>query len=199
MNQKTGKLFKIEDISADIRLGMLDLGRFSEVGKPESKRDMERKGTQFLMAEMLKTKDFKISYNAVNKPFLENRQEHISISHSHNWLAIAIHSGHETGVDIELIREKVINIKDKFLTEEELKAGGHDSVKLTLMWAVKEAVYKTYGKKEVEFKNIVIDSFILEDEGIINALLKLKTEERKFRLLYRKQDDYMLALVTHEI
>ena len=192
-------MIKIEDISAEIRLGMLDFGQFSAENLTVSKRDMEQKGVQFLMREMLKTNTFNIVYNEANRPFLEGRQEQISISHSHNWLVIAIHQKSEIGVDIELIRDKVVNIKHKFLTDSELDRAGSNMEMLTLLWAAKEAIYKAHGKKEVEFKNIIVDAFKMSDTGELLGTLNAKTVVRKFILMYKKIDNYILALVTDEV
>lgn len=198
-NQKKSYLIKLEDINADIRLGMLDFEEFSLQNDTISKRDMEQKGVLFLIKEMLKTYDFRIVYDAFNKPFLEGRQEQISISHSHKWLAIAMHTNKDIGVDIELVRDKVINIKHKFATAEELNYAGSDSNILTLLWSAKEAIYKTYGKKNVEFKKICIKPFQLKTDGEIFGSLQIDNEVRNYQLLYKKEGEYFLALVTHEI
>ena len=192
-------MIKLEDISEDIRLGMLDFEQFSIENEMVSKRDMEQKGVQFLLKEMLKTYDFKIIYNALNKPFLEGRKEQISISHSHKWLAVAIHQTKEIGVDIELIRAKILNIKQKFASDEELNYANSNIKMLTILWAAKEAIYKTYGKKSIEFKKICIAPFQLLEKGKLDGTLTLENEVRKYELMYRKDGDYFLALVTHGI
>jgi 4'-phosphopantetheinyl transferase len=43
--------------------------------------------------------------------------KHISISHSHDKLAIIVNEKEATGIDIELIRDKVLKIKHKFLSQ----------------------------------------------------------------------------------
>lgn len=192
-------MIETEDISADIKLGMLDFSQFSAHNTSVSKRDMERKGVQILMGEMLKTSDFKIVYDALNKPFLEQRKEQISISHSHDWLAITINQKESTGVDIELIRNKVINIKHKFLADHELAFAGSNIEILTLLWAAKEAIYKAYGKKSIEFKNIQVEPFNFKEDGEIFGVMKLSGRERKYKLMYRKLDTYILVLVLNEI
>ncbi len=198
-NQKREYLIKLEDISAYIRLGMLDFEQFSRENETISKRDMEQKGAQFLLKEMLKTYDFRIIYNALNKPFLEGRSEQISISHSHKWLAIAIHQTKDIGVDVELIRDKILNIKHKFASDEELNYANSNIEILTVLWSAKEAIYKAYGKKNVEFKKICIAPFELKENGILAGTLQLENEIRKYKLMYRKDGAYFLALVIDEI
>lgn len=178
---------------------MLDLQGFKTDLRLEEKREIERRGTRFLLKKMLGSEALEITYNEFKRPYLKGRSEHISISHSHQWLAISIHKTDETGVDVEMIREKVINIKHKFCCDEELEFAQNDSDKLTLLWACKEAIYKVYGKKELEFKKIKIDEFVVNAEGEVNGTIHFDANLRKYKLMYRKFNDYFLALILHEV
>lgn len=178
---------------------MLDLQGFKDDFRLEEKREIERRGTQFLLKKMLGSEEVEITYNEFKRPYLKGRSEHISISHSHQWLAISIHKTHETGVDVEMIREKVINVKHKFCCAEELEFAQNDVDKLTLLWACKEAIYKVHGKKELEFKRIKIARFVLGDEGNVDGTIHFDSHQVKYRLLYRKFNGYFLALILHEV
>lgn len=178
---------------------MLDLQGFNADERLIEKREIEREGTLFLLKRMLNKEDVELTYNELNRPFLKGRSEHISISHSHQWLAISINTHEETGVDVELIREKVINIKHKFCCDEELEFAQTDINKLTLLWCAKEALYKTYGKKELEFKRIKITNFELKDRGEMIGTIHFEEALRSYKLMYRKLDAYFLAIVLNEI
>jgi 4'-phosphopantetheinyl transferase len=189
----------VENINGQLSLGMLDLQGFKSDMRLEEKREIERRGTHFLLKKMLGSEGVELIYNEFKRPFLKGRSEHISISHSHRWLAISIHSAEETGVDVEMIREKVINIKHKFCCTEELEFAQNDIDKLTLLWACKEAIYKVYGKKELEFKKIKIDPFSVNEQGELNGSIHFDAHLRKYKLMYRKFDGYFLALILHEV
>ena len=148
---------------------------------------------------MLCSEAVELTYDEFKRPYLKGRSEHISISHSHRWLAVSIHKTDETGVDVEMIREKVINIKHKFCCEEELEFAQNDSDKLTLLWACKEAIYKVHGKKELEFKKIKIDKFAVSAEGELNGCIHFGSHLRMYKLMYRKFEGYFLALILHEV
>jgi phosphopantetheinyl transferase len=178
---------------------MLDLQGFNADHRLIEKREIERQGTMFLLKRMLNKEDVELTYNELNRPYLKGRNEHISISHSHQWLAISIHKNEETGVDVELIREKVINIKHKFCSDEELEFAQTDINKLTLLWCAKEAIYKTYGKKELEFKRIKITNFEVKSRGEMIGTIHSEKELRSYKLMYRKLDTYYLAIVSNEI
>lgn len=196
-NQKTGKLTKIEQINHQIRLGMLDMDQFSQQNQGKEKRVLEGLGSRFLLAEMLNSTNFEIVYDAYNKPYLRDSQFKISISHSHRWLVISISDTEDIGVDIELVREKVERIKHKFATDEELNFAGSDHQKLTYLWAAKEAIYKAYGKKAVDFKDIRIDAFDLSLNNRTNGVLHLQNKTLKYELLLKEYNDYVLALTLH--
>jgi 4'-phosphopantetheinyl transferase len=192
-------LVKIEEISKDIALGWLDFGLFTGIYSDLTKRELERKGSVFLLGEMLKLNPVEISYDEHNKPFLIGRSEHISISHSHKWLVVVLHKTCSVGVDVELIREKVLNIKHKFVADDELAYAAADIEMITLLWSAKEAIYKAYGKKNVDFKSIQIAPFVFSERGELYGTLHLPQETLAYKLHYCKQGDYILALTTDEI
>ena len=178
---------------------MLDLQGFKSDFGLEEKREIERRGTHFLLKKMLDSEEVELTYNEFKRPYLKGRNEHISISHSHQWLAISVHKTQETGVDVEMIREKVINIKHKFCSEEELAFAQSDIDKLTLLWTCKEAIYKVHGKKELEFKKIKIDEFVVAAHGKVKGSIHFDSHTRTYELMFRKFDGYFLALIVNEI
>lgn len=178
---------------------MLDLEAFSLKNAITEKRDLERNGTRYLITEMLKNRPFNLCYDAINKPYLEGGEEKISISHSHKWLLVTLNKNCEAGVDIELVKEKILNIRTKFLSEEELNFAGNNLELLTILWAAKEAIYKANGKRGVEFSShISIKPFEDANEGIINGKIENKEAVKNFHLFFRKQLPYVLALVVNE-
>ena len=99
------------------------------------------------------------------KPYLKNTNKKISLSHSGKNIA-AIIADKTVGIDIQNISHKAELVKNKFLSERELELSTGIE-KLNLMWTIKEAVYKAYGKKKLNFKeNIVIKGFKKQDEII---------------------------------
>jgi 4'-phosphopantetheinyl transferase len=191
-------LTKIEQINDQIRLGMLDMDQFTYQNQGKEKRILEGLGSRFLLAEMLNPTGFEIVYDKYKKPYLRDSQFKISISHSHQWLVIAISCNEVVGVDIELVREKVERIKHKFATEQELVFAKNDHMKLTFLWAAKEAIYKAYGKKAVDFKDIRVDAFDVRSNIRTVGTLFLQNETRKYDLLLKPYDEYVLALTLHE-
>lgn len=176
---------------------MLDLGAFALEQNIQVKRDLERAGTRHLLKNLLKTEDYELNYTTENKPYLKGRSEHISISHSHDKLVIILNAKENTGIDIEQIRDKVKNVQTKFLSEKELKFADNDTGRLITLWAAKEAMYKVYGLKEVEFiKNLFVEDFSGPE---ITGRLQLDGLKKSYRLMSEEIDGYKMVYVLNEL
>lgn len=110
--------------------------------------------------------DFDLYYDEFGKPHLHDGK-HISITHSHQFSAIIL-SDKVVGIDIELQREKIIRIADKFIDSEFSFLNPSENSayirKLTVIWGVKEAIFKIRNEKGISFKDhIKVSSFELKD------------------------------------
>jgi len=87
------------------------------------------------------------------KPLLKDQHQHISISHSRDHIAIA-YSTHCIGIDIQHQEQKIVRIKNKFISDNELMKidDNHLIDSYHIFWGAKECMYKAYGKKELDFK-----------------------------------------------
>jgi len=138
----------------------------SKMGKMKS--ESHRKaflGVRMLMQEIGYT-DFDLYYDADGKPHL-NDGNNISITHSYAFSAIIV-SSRAIGIDMELQREKVITIAEKFLLPEfEYLDPTHlESYmqNLIVIWGVKEAIYKMISRSGLSFKqNIEVLPFKMTD------------------------------------
>lgn len=162
-----------------------------------SKREIEKQGLIFCLNKLVDNYQNELSYHASNKPFLKGRKEHISVSHSHSKLVLALNRLENTGVDIELIRDKVQNVKHKFLNADELLRSKNDTETLISFWAIKETLYKLHGEKELDFvKHLFIKEY---SEGKITGQISLNSITREYSLQKKRIDDYVLIYALHEI
>lgn len=190
-------MINIREISAEISIGLLDLMAFSQHQNLTVKREQEKAGTQFLLQKLLKKNDFKLFYSSENKPFLENEKCHLSISHSHDKLVIIINRTESTGIDIELIRDKVLKIRHKFLNDHEAAYAADNVEKLISIWAAKESLYKWYGFKNLDFKShLSVENF---DADLIFGKIETTGIKKKFRLVKEKMEDYVMVYILNEI
>ncbi len=108
------------------------------------------------------------------KPFLEDEAYHFSISHCGEYAAVVVSRAYRVGVDIERVTGKVQTILHKFLTasEQQLLHNGVADKNATLLWSVKESVYKWKGSGGVDFKKHINIGQINagNDEGVVHCM-----------------------------
>jgi phosphopantetheinyl transferase (holo-ACP synthase) len=97
----------------------------------------------------------KIEYTPNGKP--TTNTGHLSISHSKNFIIVAYSASSNLGIDIEFYKEKIHRIKHKFLAKNELKnMDTNDTAVLTIIWSIKEAIYKMEEIPGLRFKDDLI-------------------------------------------
>jgi hypothetical protein len=187
--QITESLDELMKMKSFLKKDLLLLNSFSH-----ENRKKEYIVARILVSQLTGKSNVRIVYDKHNKPFLENLKQHISISHSHNLLAIIL-DGHKTGIDIEMIREKIIRIRDKFMSDAELKSLQKENIaeQITVYWCAKESLYKLYGKKGLAFKkDIFIEPFEYLEKGIIKGWITQSSGDslmkKSFLLNYEKLD-----------
>lgn len=190
-------MISIRQITPSISIGLLDLKAFSASRHLVVKREQEKAGARFLLAGLFNGEPPELAYTEHNKPYLPGRGEHISISHSHDKLAIILNREKDTGIDIELIRDKVLAVKHKFLSDREAAFAGQDSNTLIAIWAAKEAMYKFHGTKGLDFKtHLSVEDF---DGSVIFGKIETEDYNKKFHLIKEQVEEYMLVYILDEI
>lgn len=190
-------MIEIRNINPHLKLGLLDLKTFSLLNNYLLKRDLEKAATKLLLASVLKKDLSELCYTLTNKPFLKDSNTHISISHSHDKLAVIFNSKENTGIDIELIRNKILNIKHKFLNEVEDEYAGEDIENLTFIWAAKETLYKIYGLKGLDFKlNLSVE---LSNNDTFFGTITNDNYQKRYHLKKEKIENYCLVYALNEI
>jgi 4'-phosphopantetheinyl transferase len=138
--------------------------------------------------------DLDLYYDEFGKPHLHG-EKHISITHSHNFSAIII-SEETVGIDIELQRDKIIRIADKFCDSEFqfLDMDSKDYIrKLTVIWGAKEAIFKIRNEKGISFKDhIKVNTFELEVKQTI-AELHFNSLVKDFKVHFEEIEEFTLV------
>jgi len=148
--------------------------------------------------------NLQITYDENNKPFIKDSKLHISLSHSHDMLAVIIDK-QNTGIDIERIRPNVMKIKEKFMSDAELGSLKNENIEeqLTLYWCVKESLYKLYGKKKLAFKeNLLVEPFDYFKDRTIRSQISIDSIRINCELHYSKisanNNNYMHAFIVNQ-
>jgi len=107
--------------------------------------------------------------NELNSIFYESlpfrKNVYFSISHTINYAVVGI-GFQRIGVDVELYRPKVLNIKSKFINIKEKYFMKSDDIKvITRLWTCKEAIYKCLFKNKLSLKEeIVLEKFDMQSK-----------------------------------
>ncbi|HEV7329701.1 MAG TPA: 4'-phosphopantetheinyl transferase superfamily protein [Flavisolibacter sp.] len=155
------------------------------------------------------------------KPYLDDEAFHFSISHCSDYAAAIVSRNKRVGVDIEVPSAKVERIREKFLHPNELdlfnaqwttdnlqKAANKDAHltsdanqnqihQLTLLWSVKEAVFKWWSYGGVDFSEMIrIQPFQIAESGNIATTLYAPDKAHQLSLQYQLFEEICLAWVT---
>ena len=194
-------MIETRPISTHCSIAVLDMELFKNQSELTDKRDLERAGALYALKQLLNDSSLVITYDEYRKPYINNGVPHISISHSYTKLVVIAHYGISTGIDIEKVRDKIELIQHKFLSEAERLVCNNNRVTLTLYWAVKEAVYKAYGKKNLDFiDNIQIQTIKTQAVNRIFVNLITDTYDKVYELQFEiMAEEYVMAYVINEI
>lgn len=89
-----------------------------------------------------------------------NGQGYVSLTHTPGFAAAIFHREQPVGIDMDLIREKILRIGFRFLDPSELDFLEKDPAHYTMAWSAKESIFKCQGRKGVSFRdNILLDPF----------------------------------------
>jgi len=182
----------MEELSEAVRLKDVCVLKMSKM-KSESHRKAFL-GVRMLM-QLVGYSDFDLFYDADGKPHLKDGK-HISITHSYTFSAIII-SNQEIGIDMEMQREKVITIADKFIEPEFAYLDPTHLADYTKMlivvWGVKEAVYKMISRSGLSFKqNIEVYPFKAADATGM-AAVKFEEIDAQYPFYFEEIEDFILV------
>lgn len=130
------------------------------------------------------------------KPQLPDSEYDISLSHSGRFAAV-IAAPMLVGIDIQEIVPKMERIQHKFMTPADLAglSQTHYLAHLHVHWGAKEALYKAYGKRKLEFrKHIVIHPFNFDVTfGHCSGYVEKDNIYLPFNIHYQTIENYMLV------
>lgn len=143
-----------------------------------------------------KGQSIRVRYDKNNKPYIDLRDHHISVSHSGDYATVIISKTFPVGVDIEKVSPRLHKVADKFLSQEEtgidLNAMPADG--LCLHWCAKEALYKLYGERNLDFReHMRILSPPQNLKGPFRGAINKDGSEMVYELVSEQLDEYCLV------
>ena len=192
------KIWEITE-SFDTLLAPLNLRPESADRVGGMKSDLHRRGflsVRHLLREFGYT-DQDLFYDDHGKPHLKDRK-HISITHSFTFAGVIV-SDFEVGIDIEKQRDKISIIAHKFVDYEfnYLAEDGSDYIrKLTVIWCVKESLYKLFATPGMLFRDhFLVIPFMLDDGDTI-AWIDYNEGKYRYQSHFLEFDGFTCAYVT---
>ena len=162
------------------------------------KRQQEWLAVRVLLKELC-GEEKEIVYHPSGKPYLKDRSACISFSHTHGYVAVALHPCAEVGVDIEQYGTRVQRVASRFIREDEQVSveAGDEVYALLLHWSAKETMFKLMEEEAVDFiGHLRIMPFQPKESGILEAYEYRSGRDRKFLLHYDTHPDYVLTYAS---
>jgi 4'-phosphopantetheinyl transferase len=140
-------------------------------------RRLEKWACRAALSELSGEKTISIIYSKNGQPIFH--QGFISFSHTKDFVLVVL-SDRPVGTDIEKIAPRILNLKHKFMNQQEMNSFDSENPKdVTLIWCAKESVFKWYAKGDVDFLND-----ILITKNPFQALIKNEKEIPLYQMEY---------------
>ncbi|MEF3077932.1 4'-phosphopantetheinyl transferase family protein [Winogradskyella poriferorum] len=197
-SQTTVKIWKIEESYSDL-LQPLDLKPQSLERVSGMKSELHQRGflsVRHLLHEFGYT-DQDLFYDDNGKPHLKDGK-HISITHSFTFSGVIV-SDKEVGIDIEMQRDKITVIAHKFVDYEfnYLDKSADDYInKLTVIWGIKESLYKLFATPGMLFKEHFLVIPFTFDDGETIAWIDYKGRKYRYNTAFLEFEGFTCAYVV---
>ena len=127
-----------------------------------------------------------------NRPYFDQSDYHISLSHSFPFVAAIISHKKPVGIDLERFGRNVEKIGPRFLSAEEWNRWQDSHSDLTKAWTCKEAIYKAMGVPGLAFQqDIQLPSFA-------NNPFKIHVRDKKITISTEVFQDFACSIAIED-
>jgi phosphopantetheinyl transferase len=138
-----------------------------------------------------------IRYLPSGKPYLNNSDKKISISHTKCYAAVIIGTENMIAVDIEARSERILKIRRKFMNDHEetnLKSSGFDEVTgLLIHWCAKESLFKAIPDENIDFSEELIVCNLNNTGNTGKFEAAFTRNHSRFELEYFLEEDFIMT------
>ncbi|MEC5395528.1 4'-phosphopantetheinyl transferase family protein [Bergeyella sp. RCAD1439] len=159
-----------------------------------------KKKAEFLMVRRmlrLLKPGCRILYRGLGQPYLWPKEAFVSITHSFPLAALAV-SEKRVGIDLERVSPKVLNVKSKFLhaSEQNWLGSECEAEYLTVIWVIKEALYKLHPSKYWSLKkHYRVEPFDLAHLSAVKCAVFDDTFQDDYVACVRRVGDFYFAVI----
>ncbi|GAP73039.1 siderophore biosynthesis regulatory protein [Candidatus Symbiothrix dinenymphae] len=140
-----------------------------------------------------------IAYTEFGKPYLTDKSNFISFSHTKGYVAVIASREHPVAIDIEYISPRVEKIRTRFMStqEEQNLSTSHPTLHLLLHWSAKETLFKLLDAPDTEFKSqLHIHPFepVMNEWGTFSAHETRTNTQQEFVVHYFVTDKFVVTM-----
>lgn len=175
-----------------------------EISALTEKKQIEWITARYLIKQLTGKKYIKDTHG---KPQLIESDGHISISHSHDLLVVAI-SKKLIGIDIQYQTPRLKKMAWRVMNAEKFKHldTSNELLHLHIYWGAKEALYKAYGKRDLHFKNNMrVKPFLklptndTHLQEVTTGTVVKNNFQKDFQIFFNRIDAYVLVIALEKI
>ena len=137
-----------------------------------------------------------VLYHESGRPYLEDDNLSISISHTKGYVAVIVSDKTDVGIDIEHYAQRIHKVASKFMRADEPvdEYRGDTTWKLLLHWSAKETMFKSIDDEGIDFReHLHIMPFKTEEEGMFESREYKTSKQRIFKIHYLLNSDFVLT------
>ena len=132
-------------------------------------------------------------------PSVEDETVNVSITHTHQLVALAVDDSQIIGIDAELAdRQQVIKVRDKFLNDKEKQFIAEDDLAAhVIAWTAKEAIIKAERNSALDWTDgICLDPFTIPVSFPEQFIFSASCGSNRYRLVTCLIEGHFLTLAT---
>ncbi len=125
------------------------------------------------------------------KPFLKNTSYEISLTHTPEYIGVVFSKTKPVGIDIEKPRNQIFKVLNRLCVASELNWVSDDLERATILWSAKEALYKLYGKRKVDFKeNLLLE----ETKNGLTGKIKMPDHQAEHQIYVQNINEHIIVI-----
>lgn len=184
----------LERLKSEVYLTLEEINSLDEISLPNKQREFLSGKYVIKKACSLLGIEFKgLAKDEFGKPFLVGREFEISLTHTEDYIGVVFSLSGPVGIDLEKPREQILRIFPRLFSEEEQKAVANNLDSATIYWSAKEALYKLYGRRSVNFKN---NLFLYPTNSGIRGEICMNDIRTTHKFHIQKVDNYYLVVAN---
>ncbi|MCH7410104.1 4'-phosphopantetheinyl transferase superfamily protein [Belliella sp. DSM 111904] len=119
---------------------------------------------------------------------------YVSLTHTRGIAAAIFHKNMPVGIDLDYVRDKVVNLGPKFLDSSEMEFLQSDPLRYTMAWSAKESIFKCQGKKGISLReNILLEPFSESDSIIKGKIYHSDFSDHHYQVKIEVSGDMVLS------